>query len=42
LLIFKMWFICDGAGLACITITYLTVLVVQIGFLRIGVWEGLL
>ena len=37
-----MWFICDTAGLACVTITYLTVLIVQIGFFRIGVWEGLL
>jgi hypothetical protein len=37
-----MWFIWDLAGLACCVITYFTVLAVTVGFLRIGVWEGLL
>lgn len=36
-----MWFICDGAGIACCFITYFTVLAVTIGFVRVGIWEGL-
>ena len=37
-----MWWIFDGAGVFCSFATYATVIVVQIGFLRIGLWEGLL
>ena len=37
------WFIAsDCMGGLCALITYVIVLFVQIGFIRIGVWEGLL
>ena len=38
-----MWFIYnDEAGLICSAITYLIVLTVQVGMIRIALWEGLL
>jgi hypothetical protein len=37
-----MWCIIDAAGIVCVVITYLTVMMGTIGFLRIGIWEELL
>jgi hypothetical protein len=37
-----MWFIWECAGIICVIVTYLTVLIVTIGFLRLGVWDGLM
>ncbi len=37
-----MWFIWEACGIACIIITYLTVLVVGMAFIRVGIWEELL
>ena len=33
---------CEGAGVVCAILTYVIVLTVQIGMIRVGVWEGLL
>lgn len=39
----EFWFITnDCMGGFCAFITYLIVVVVQIGFVRIGIWEGLM
>lgn len=37
-----MWFIIEAAGIVCSIMTYGIVLTVMIGFLRVGIWEGLL
>ena len=36
-----MWLICECAGVVCAILTYIIVLVVQWGLIRVGVWEGL-
>jgi len=37
-----MWCVLnDWMGLVCVLITYLMVILVGIGFVRIGIWEGL-
>ena len=36
-----MWCILECAGAVCVVITYLTVMMGTIGFLRVGVWEDL-
>ena len=37
-----MWCIInDWMGLICVLITYLMVILVAIGFVRIGIWEGI-
>ena len=36
-----MWLSLDCAGLVCAGLTYVIVLTVQIGMLRVGIWEGL-
>ena len=39
----RFWFIMnDCMGVFCALITYVIVLFVQLGFIRIGVWEGLM
>jgi len=37
-----MWFVVECCGLACVVITYLTVIIVQIGVVRVGIWDDLL
>ena len=37
-----VWLICECAGVICVIITYVVVLTVQVGMIRIGLWEGLL
>jgi hypothetical protein len=37
-----LWLICECAGVVCVVITYLTVLTVQLGMIRIGLWERLM
>jgi hypothetical protein len=37
-----MWIICEAAGVICAFLTYVIVITVQLGFLRIGIWESLL
>ncbi len=37
-----MWIIIEAAGMICAFLTYVIVLTVQLGFLRIGIWESLL
>jgi hypothetical protein len=37
-----MWIIIEAAGIICAFLTYVIVLTVQLGFLRIGIWESLL
>ena len=36
-----MWLVIEGAGVVCASLTYVIVLTVQVGMIRIGVWEGL-
>ena len=36
-----MWLVIETSGGICGTLTYLIVLVVQLMFLRVGIWEGL-
>ena len=36
-----MWLICECAGAICAILTYVIVLVVQWGLVRVGLWEGL-
>ena len=36
-----MWLVIECAGLVCALLTYVIVLTVQIGMIRVGVWEGL-
>lgn len=36
-----MWLIVETAGLVCGSLTYFIVFFVQLGFIRIGVWEGM-
>lgn len=36
-----MWLVCEGAGAVCAILTYVIVLTVQIGMIRVGLWEGL-
>jgi hypothetical protein len=38
----SFWCICEAAGVFCAFLTYVIVLTVQVGFIRIGVWEGLM
>ena len=37
-----MWFVIEACGIICIFITYATVFIVQLGMIRIGIWEDLL
>ena len=37
----SVWLICECAGVICAFLTYVIVLVVQVGMIRIGIWEGL-
>lgn len=37
-----MWLVFEGAGVVCGLLTYVIVLTVQVGMVRIGVWEGLM
>jgi hypothetical protein len=37
-----VWLICECAGIICVCLTYIIVLAVQVGMIRIGLWEGLL
>ena len=37
-----MWVVYEACGIVCVIITYLTVFTVQLGFIRVGVWEELL
>ena len=37
-----IWFIIESAGLVCTIMTYSIVLTVMVGFIRVGIWEGLL
>lgn len=37
-----MWFVIEACGIVCVVITYLTVFTVQVGFVRLGIWEDLL
>jgi hypothetical protein len=37
-----MWYVCECAGVVCVIFTYLIVLTVQWGFIRISLWEGLI
>ena len=37
-----MWLVCEGAGVVCAILTYVIVLTVQVGMIRVGIWEGLL
>lgn len=37
-----MWFVVEGAGIICATFTYSIVLTVQVGMIRVGLWERLL
>ena len=36
-----MWLVIECARLVCALLTYVIVLTVQIGMIRVGVWEGL-
>jgi len=36
-----MWLVWETAGVICGFMTYAIVLIVQVGFVRIGIWEGL-
>jgi len=37
-----MWIINECCGVVCALLTYTIVLTVQVGMIRVGVWEGLL
>ena len=37
-----MWMVFEGAGVVCGILTYVVVLTVQVGMIRVGVWESLL
>lgn len=37
-----IWFVWEACGVACGMFTYAIVLIVQVGFIRIGLWEQLL
>ena len=37
-----MWLIVECAGSICAFLTYIIVLTVQVGMIRVGIWEGLL
>ena len=37
-----MWLVVETAGVVCGALTYIIVLTVQVGMIRVGVWEGLL
>ena len=37
-----MWFVIEACGIVCVFITYFTVFTVQLGFIRLGIWEELL
>jgi len=37
-----MWLVYEACGIVCVIITYATVLTVQYGTIRIGLWEELL
>lgn len=37
-----MWFVIEACGIVCAIITYLTVFTVQVGFIRLGIWEDIL
>ena len=37
-----MWLVIECAGVICAFLTYVIVLTVQVGMIRIGIWEGLL
>ena len=37
-----MWLIVECAGVICAFLTYVIVLTVQVGMIRVGIWEGLL
>ena len=37
-----MWLVFEGAGVVCAILTYVIVLTVQVGMIRVGIWEGLL
>jgi hypothetical protein len=37
-----MWFVIEACGLVCVVITYFTVFTVQLGFIRLGIWDDLL
>ena len=37
-----MWLICEAAGVVCAILTYVIVLTVQVGMIRVGIWEGLM
>ena len=37
-----MWLIVECAGVICAILTYVIVLTVQVGMIRVGIWEGLL
>ena len=36
-----MWLVNECAGAFCATLTYIIVLTVSIGMVRVGIWEGL-
>ncbi len=38
----ELWLIFEGAGVVCAFLTYVIVLTVQIGMIRVGVWEGMM
>jgi len=37
-----MWFVVEACGIVCVIICYLTVFTVQVGFIRIALWDDLL
>ena len=37
-----LWLIFEGAGVVCAFLTYVIVLTVGIGMIRVGVWEGMM
>jgi hypothetical protein len=36
-----MWLVYEACGIVCVIITYLTVITVQVAFIKVGVWEEL-
>lgn len=37
-----MWIVIEACGIACVIMCYLTVFTVQVGFIRIALWDDLL
>lgn len=37
-----MWLVVESAGVVCGSLTYIIVLTVHVGMIRVGIWEGLM